>query len=250
MCEVESVSVEDASKYMKSFLLLVELMFFFYAVSPTVEHSAMLARSILLALSFLERAGLRDVKLVVEEDVFRSATAFLSESAEVRPAIQGAGLETLNIITLVGQLGSEFEIPWHILKLWVVPKDGLLLKLDYFSLITLARYCGGRKGYEADVREVEQAIAARLRACSKVDLEESSELTHLLLDALSCPHFSKDFRQKLLKDSVHKLETLKPRPKAEWSGAVQWLESHPWFSDWQDVSLFRSLERRQRTSVY
>jgi hypothetical protein len=60
----------------------------------------------------------------------------------------------------------------------------------------------------------------------------------------------KDFRQKLLKDSVHKLETLKPRPKAEWSGAVQWLESHPWFSDWQDVSLFRSLERRQRTSVY
>lgn len=250
MCEVESVSVEDASKYMKSFLLLVELMFFFYAVSPTVEHSAMLARSILLALSFLERAGLRDVKLVVEEDVFRSATAFLSESAEVRPAIQGAGLETLNIITLVAQLGSEFEIPWHILKLWVVPKDGLLLKLDYFSLITLARYCGGRKGYEADVREVEQAIAARLRACSKVDLEESSELTHLLLDALSCPHFSKDFRQKLLKDSVHKLETLKPRPKAEWSGAVQWLESHPWFSDWQDVSLFRSLERRQRTSVY
>jgi hypothetical protein len=250
MCEVEIVSIEYASKYMKTFMLLVELMFFFYAVSPTVEHSSMLARSILLALSFLERAGLRDVKLVVEEDVFRSATAFLSESAEVRPVKQAAGLETLNIITLVSQLGSEFEIPWHILKLWVVPKDGLLSKLDYFSLITLARYCGGRKGYEEGVREVEQAIAARLRACSKDDLEESSELTHLLLDALSCPHFSKDFRRNLLKDSVYKLEIRKPRPKAELSGAVQWLESHPWFSDWQDVSLFRSLERRQRTSVY
>ena len=251
MCEIESVSVEDASKYKGSILLLVELMFFLYAVSPTVEHSARLAHSILLALAFLERAGLRDVKLVVEEEVFRSATAFLRESAEVRPAMQGgAGLETLNIIILVGQLGAEFEIPWHILKLWVVPKDGLLPKLDYFSLITLARYCGGRKGYEVDVREVEQAIAARLSACSKDDLEESSELTHLLLDALSCPHFSKDFRLELLKDSVQKLVPRKQRANAEWAGAVQWLESHPWFSDWQDVSLFRSLERRQRTSVY
>jgi len=250
MCEVESVSVEDASKYMDSILLLVELMFFLYAVSPTVEHSARLARSILLSLLFLERAGLRDEKLVVEEEVFRLATAFLRESAEVRPAMQSAGLETLNIIILVGQLGTEFEIPWHILTRWVVPKDGLLSKLDYFSLITLARYCGGRKGYEDGVQKVEQAIAARLCACSKEDLKASSELTHLVLDALSCPHFSKVFRQKLLKDTVHKLETRKARANAEWSGAVQWLESHPWFSDWQDVSLFRSLERRQRTSVY
>jgi len=54
----------------------------------------------------------------------------------------------------------------------------------------------------------------------------------------------------LLEDSVDKLETRKAKANAELAGAVQWLESHPWFSDWQDVSLFRSLERRQRTSVY
>ncbi|WP_305798563.1 antiviral reverse transcriptase Drt3b [Synechococcus sp. CCY 9618] len=250
ICQVESVSDGDASKYRRCILLLVELVFFLYAVSPTVDHSTRLASSILLALSFLEYTGLRDVKLAVEEQVFRSATAFLRETAEVRPAMQGAGLETLNVVTLVGQLGAEFEIPWHILKLWVVPKGGLLSKLDYFSLITLARYSGGRKGYEDAVREVEQAIADRVRDCSKVDLEASSEVTHLVLDALSCPHFSKDFRKKLLKDSVEKLGTRKSRANAELTGAVQWLESHPWFSDWQDVSLFRSLERRQRTSVY
>jgi hypothetical protein len=164
--------------------------------------------------------------------------------------MQGAGLETLNVVTLVGQLGAEFEIPWHILKLWVIPKDGQLSKLDYFSLVTLARYCGDRKGYEHAVREVEQAIADRVRACSKVEMEGSSEVTHLVLDALSCPHFSKDFRKTLLKESVHKLGTTKFKTNAEYEMALQWLESHPWFSDWQDVSLFRSLERRQRTSVY
>ena len=250
MCQVESVSLGDASKYRRCILLLVELIFFLYAVSPTVDQSTRLASSILLALSFLESTDLRDVKLAVEEEVFRSATAFLGESAEVRLDMQGAGLETLNVVTLVGQLGAEFEIPWHILKLWVVPKGGQLSKLDYFSLITLARYCGGRKGYEDAVREVEQAIAGRVDECSKVDLEASSEVIHLVLDALSCPHFSKAFRKKLLKDSVNKLGTRKPRVNAELVGAVQWLESHPWFSDWQDVSLFRSLERRQRTSVY
>ena len=250
MCQVDSVSAEDESKYRRCILLLVELVFFLYTVSPTVDQSARLASSVLLALSFLEFVGLRDVKLAVEEEVFRSATAFLRESAEVRPAMQGAGLETLNVVTLVGQLGAEFEIPWYILKLWVVPKGGQLSKLDYFSLITLARYCGGRKVYDDAVREVEKAIADRVRDCSKVDLEASSEVIHLVLDALSCPHFSKEFRKKLLKDCVDKLGTRKPRANAELAGAVQWLESHPWFSDWQDVSLFRSLERRQRTSVY
>lgn len=250
VCQVKSVSADDASKYRQCILLLVELIFFLYAVSPTVDHSTRLASSILLSLSFLESAGLREVKLAVEEEVFRSATAFLRESAAVRPAMQGAGLETLNVVTLVGQLGAEFEIPWHILKLWVVPKDGQLSKLDYFSLVTLARYCGDRKGYEHAVREVEQAIADRVRTCSKVELEGSSEVTHLVLDALSCPHFSKDFRKNLLQESVHKLGTTKLRSNAELVRALQWLESHPWFSDWQDVSLFRSLERRQRTSVY
>ncbi len=250
ICQVESVSTEDAFKYRRCILLLVELVFFLYAVSPTVDHSTRLASSILLALSFLERAGLRDVKLAVEEEVFRSATAFLRESAEVRPAMQGAGLEALNVVTMVGQLGVEFEIPWDILKSWVVPRGGDLSKLDYFSLITLVRYCGGREAYQDALREVEDAVADRVRECSKVDLEASSEVIHLILDALSCPHFSKDFRKKLLKDSVDKLGTRKPRANAELTGAVQWLESHPWFSDWQDVSLFRSLERRQRTSVY
>ena len=100
------------------------------------------------------------------------------------------------------------------------------------------------------MREVEQAIADRVDDCSKVDLEASSEVIHLVLDALSCPHFSKGFRKKLLKDSVNKLGTRMPKANEELAGAVKWLESHPWFSDWQDVSLFRSLERRQRTSVY
>jgi hypothetical protein len=215
-----------------------------------VDHSIRLASSTLLALSFLDSAGLREDKLAVEEEVFRSATAFLRETAAVRPAMQAAGLETLNVVTLVGQLGAEFEIPWHILKLWVVTKDGQLSKLDYFSLVTLARYCGGRKSYEDAVREIEKAIADRVCACSKVEMEASSEVTHLVLDALSCPHFSKDFRKNLLKESVNKLGTSKLRTNAELAGALQWLESHPWFSDWQDVSLFRSLERRQRTSVY
>ena len=250
ICQLDSVSAEDESKYSRCILLLVELIFFLYAVAPTVDHSARLASSILLALSFLECAGLRDAKHAVEEEVFRSATAFLRESTEVRPAMQGAGLETLNVITMVGQLGAEFEIPWHILKLWVVPKGGQLSKLDYFSLITLARYCGGRRVCEDALGEVEQAIADRVGECSKVDLEASSEVIHLVLDALSCPHFSKKFRMNLLKDSVIKLGTKKPRANAELAGAVQWLESHPWFSDWQDVSLFRSLERRQRTIVY
>jgi hypothetical protein len=250
ICQVESVSVEDASKYKRCILLLVELVFFLYSVSPTVEHSTRLASSILLALSFLERANLRDAKLAVEEEVFRSATAFLRESAELRPPMQGAGLEKLNVVTLVGQLGADFEIPWHILKSWVVPNGGHLSKIDYFSLITLARYCGGRKGYEDAVGEVEQAIADRVSDCSTDDLEASSEVIHLVLDALSCPHFSKDFRMKLLEESVKKLKTRKQKSNAELAGAVQWLESHPWFSDWQDVSLFRSLERRQRTWVY
>jgi hypothetical protein len=81
-------------------------------------------------------------------------------------------------------------------------------------------------------------------------MEASSEIIHLTLDALSCPHFSMDFRGKLLKAIVAKLETRRPKANAEVVGAVQWLQSHPWFSDWQDVSLFRSLERRQRTNVY
>jgi hypothetical protein len=250
MCQVEHVSVDDESKYRRCILLLVEVVFFLYAVSPSVDHSARLASSFLLSLSFLGRVDLWNVRHAVEEEVFRSATAFLRESWEVRPAMQGAGLETLNVVTLIGQLGTEFEIPWHILKLWVVPKGCKLSKLDYFSLVTLARYCGNRKGYEAAVCEVEQAISERVRNCSKTDMEASSEIIHLTLDALSCPHFSMDFRGKLLKAIVAKLETRRPKANAEVVGAVQWLQSHPWFSDWQDVSLFRSLERRQRTNVY
>jgi hypothetical protein len=250
MCQVERVSVDDESKYRRCILLLVEVVFFLYAVSPSVDNSARLASSFLLSLSFLERVDLSNVRHAVEEEVFRSATAFLRESWEVRPAMQGAGLETLNVVTLIGQLGPEFEIPWHILKVWVVPKGGKLSKLDYFSLVTLARYCGNRKGYEAAVREVEQAINERVHNCSKTDMEASSETIHLTLDALSCPHFSMDFREQLLKATVAKLETRKPGANAEVVRAVQWLQSHPWFSDWQDVSLFRSLERRQRTNVY
>ena len=248
--EADAKEVAQPKQYARAAQLVLELLYFLYSVSPSVGHSVRLANASLLSLSFFRASELVSETPQIEETVYKGCAGFLQESTKLRSRKSIAGLEELNIVTILGQLGSDYEIPWRILRGWIISADRPLCDLDYFALAVLLQYTRGRPDYSDARSEIGQAVIDKVSNADADTIENSSEYALLLLDFLSCPILEDSFRKKLLKIAVKKLRIRKPKSNKEVSEAVEWMESRDWFSDWDDVHLYRSLQRSNRTGFY
>ena len=94
------------------------------------------------------------------------------------------------------------------------------------------------------------AVVDKVDSASSDAIKNSAEYALLLLEVLSCQWLEPSTRPNLLKTAARKLGVRKPKSSKEVSEAVDWFGSRDWFSDWDDVFLFRSLQRSNRTGFY
>lgn len=213
--------------------MLLELAFHCLKAAPTASGSADVCESVLLYREWLERNG-RD-RSQGDRRVFLWSCALLDSLACDKV---GLGVEGLNIIAVLAELGDDNRLGWGRLYDWFDADS-----LSYFEVVTLLRYAG-LQGLPDD-RRIQDAIEGVFTRRKAVvgDIRKDSEAVHLIFDLVSCPYIDRDWLKGVLKE-VASLSSEDAKEVCDRGLGFRW------FMGWEPGALAPSLRRRRRRAVY
>lgn len=241
---VIKVDPEVSQNYLSALSVLMELMFFFYTVNPTVASSYSISRAMVISSRFIKEslpdefkafAG-RSQQLV--NDFIRSSSHMKRSSARSKVPI-----EVLNILIASFELGADNSVTERRLLENVIDVE----HLEYFSIVSCLYYIKDRSDFSTLRSKIEQKIENILADCSNV--RRSTHDSYLALDALSCPYLSIRLRRKILSD-IRKVYSLPIRDNRGLDADLQEHEESPWFVQWTSLDLINMIRKKELSAVY
>jgi hypothetical protein len=251
----EELDPARADDYREVFLLILELMFFFYSVQPSVASSLRIANASLLTLRSLREPAFKDSVGDVEQFIFESCCAILNSpvrAEEQAASPEGAAIERLNIVSILSQLPNHV-VPWDVLCGWMSGTGKNLANLGYFQLIVCLHYVYAKRDdatYTGALSQLEQVIKDQMMGATREEMMEETRFACLTLDVLSCPFLSESVRRAALRKACSNAGVAAPASNSDVDDVLKIFERSPWFVKWDEVELFSSLERKRRTTVY
>ncbi len=233
-----------AEKYVSIFVVLLEIMFFFYTVHATVAASFTLSKAIIKTSDFLRRVAPERLPYLGEKAAAWT-TRLLQDPqiARIYEHHDAVPIEILNILIALKEVDQSGALePESIEK--ILPN---LQSADYFSTISVLYYMGANSKYD---RIRDRIMKGAIRRLEKEDgVKKSSEMMHLALDLASCPYIPLPERGKVLR--ILRGEFQLP---AMSSAALQSLssefEGEPWFVRWTGVDLLALIVKKELSAVY
>ena len=223
--------------------ILMEIMFFFYSVHPTIPASNKLSKTIIIVDEFIKNKlphYLPFIRTEVMENINQ-----LSLDRTKKDRREGyISIERLNILLATSEFGANYLVPSKYF-------DTLLRStgtLSYFNIVSLLYYFKDHNDYTHLVKELENIIIIKFK--NGLNLQKSSENAHLILDLLSCPYVSLDFRMNLLKRFDYEYLQVSSRSNEELEHDIGLLSQTYWFVKWENLDLLNQLERKELKSVY
>lgn len=236
-------------QYRQLFVLLLDIGFYFFTLHPTVASSLRLSLAIVRVGQHLSKhdeegfeiakeATLRWTALLAKSPAFSS----LYEKRAVIP------IEFLNVLLSLREFSGDASLQADLLE-----KAGLKDNDNsYFQLIVRLFIFGDQPGFEH--RRDLAFEDAKERILSAKQFFKESELVHLLLDILACPHIERSKRAKLVRE-------IWPTLKAQHSAIgginiasslelVDEIQAQHWFVRWQDIDLLNMIEKKELSAVY
>ncbi|QTO00445.1 RNA-directed DNA polymerase [Brucella sp. 458] len=234
----------DPVLYPSLMIRLMEAVFFFYTVSPTVPSSYNVSRAVILLWRFLSEKMPEEmlsasgqlqrwVGQLIRQHTF---SGHLSRHKKVP-------VEFLNIILAASDVQGANHLDEMVLRKSIFSAD----REDYFSLVCMLYYIKNDANYASLRMETEQCILRLLDGCSKVT--KCSHDAHLTLDAICCPYLSSDARKKILADfraAVGQPARTDPELEAD----ILEMENKPWFVQWEKVDILRMVTKKELSAVY
>lgn len=234
----------DPSLYPPLLLKLMEAIFFFYTVSPTVASSFSVSRGMIVLWRFLGDK-LPDEMLSASGQIQRWVSQLMRQPAfqEHLNKQEKIPVEFLNIILAASDIQGLDHFDPEILKRTVFAPE----KEDYFSLVSCLFYIKDNPAY-ADLRtHAEACILKVLGGCARI--RNHAHDAHLALDAICCPYLSIASRTKILADLRRELH--QPiRTQSQLENDIAEMEAMPWFVQWEKVDLLRMVTKKELSAVY
>ncbi|MFG0268798.1 antiviral reverse transcriptase Drt3b [Pseudomonas sp. zjy_14] len=237
--------IEKRPELEKSFSKAIEsllwFVFFVYAVSPKVNTTIKLCRISQRILSFYanDSIGL-SYGALISQVIYERCRSIIDKYSDGK----GARIEVMYLLVLMGQLGKNYRVSENLLArcfdfeeidgVYVLKND-----LDYFSIITLFFYIGNKVRYSR-IRVALESCVLRRFAEGKDALVGSSEMTHLALDLLVCPHVSRETKHKILGYYGMTGSDI---------SRVLWYNDY-WFTKWADFDFSKELDAKVSQEVY
>ncbi len=231
------------------FLILIELIFHFYTISPSQSGSVKICIITDLAGKYFDQKidesanEVRSLIYTLSNDFFESS-GFKKLSKDNSDF---ALLEALNILVALKLLGRQFLVSRAVLEKIVNIAENR--KMSYFEITSLLFYIGDdiEHSYGSIKKRVLKDVDHILADLS--DIRYSAEKIYLLLDVLTCPFIEDEKRRtyvnKLLAtingaspDDLHVLEVQKNFAK------------YRWFTSWNRTELLASLEKKALLKSY
>lgn len=234
--------IED--DYINAIIMLLELSFFFYMMSPTVASSLSISKSIILAAKLFKATYPQRLPFLQERIV--RWTGQLIRDPRLRTITQNSDaipIEILNILIAMHDIAADHSFSEKIFRDIFRDIDGL----KYFSLVSCLFIIRDNSKFDRLRSEIYGCI--RKRISSSRGLAISSHDVHLLMDIISCPYLLLADRVELYKDATTALKIGKVT-NAEAEKSVQDCEKSPWFVSWNGIELLNLIVKKELSAVY
>lgn len=241
---VKSIDQEFQVKYKKALLVLLDVLFFLYQVSPSVQSSYKFCTSIILIVRFSKKY-LIDISTDIEHRIFELTSELIDEMHDSvnSPVPSRVMLEKINVVLSISELDSSYALRCEQLEELFLA-DPII---DYFTIVSGLYYVGGDNSYNDITQGLLKSASEKLSDMS--DLLTSSEKTYLLLDLLSCPYVPNLKKQKWIERAFTAFEESQPTStelNLFLSASLDFQSS----TNWKDLDLLNSLERKELNSTY
>lgn len=156
-------------------------------------------------------------------------------------------VETLYLLIALGQLGKEYWLEPNVLcqhfNIDNSEDKPLSTKgeLNYFAITVLLFYMKNKKRYIKINDFLKSHIFAKFEKLTVKSLEQSTELTLLLFDCLTCPYLDLPFKRKLL--SLYEISDKDMQLKIITNRTY-------WFTKWTNFDFGRELDSKHSQEVY
>lgn len=249
LIDQETIQItEDMERNFKEcFIALLEVIFYFYKVSPTVNSSYTLAKSILLSCGFFEEK-LANYESELKNLIFQNAIQIFSDDSihDISNRENYLSLEKINLLLSIGNLGTDYLIDEsNIIKIFDL--NGITEKHTYLHLISCLYYTKDHSKYKKINAKINQICLDKFYDFGKIHTK--SDLAHLFFDLLSCPYINHNIKKNLI-NSFYTFSSKKKLIGAQLTALINFMEKNPWFVNWESINLLNMLERKELMKAY
>lgn len=234
----------DLDDDIDSYMLLIETMYFFYTVNPTVRSSLSVARAVIIAARWVREHRMERSPHLTENVVRWTLDLARSIQRDSRhQTLAAVPIEVLNIIIPMHEVADGESLVDTLIE--EVCKD--LNIFGYFEIVTFIFLCKSsirhRSLLELLFKRGQDIVADGLGP--RID----SQSAHLCLDLLACPYISLERRSTWF-NTLRGRCGLPAILRADAQEAVTAIEDHPWFIRWREIDLLAMLRKKELSDVY
>lgn len=246
--------------YLDCFEILVELLFFLFSVAPSVGSSYKLSTSIILICRFAKK-HLTKYSNTILHFIYTLSTQLLSEQSRKDQVdnIDGfVNLEYMNLMLALRELGNEFLIPPKTIEnLFFIQRNSknkngeTYLNLSYFTIISCLFYIKDDLQYSEIKNKILASVKEKLKDLS--DIKIDSEKAYLFIDVIHCPYIPKSFKKCLIDKFYESLGIISDDKKPSNKTLEEFIKASDndfWHTNWKEIDLLNSLEKKELTRVY
>lgn len=201
----------EADNYRNATIVLIDILYFLYEVSPSVGSSYKFCTSIIILIRFT-KSRLNQHYPTIAQRIYELTEFMLGgQNLRMDSAIQGfLPLEVLNVLLSARELGNDFLMPESTVSRFFCNGP----RQSYFSIVSCLYYIQDDPRY-ANLRDKIIKEATALLGDLK-DVRSNSEKAYLLLDLLSCRFIAEKTKRAWLRDACKALGITAPsNPQAE-----------------------------------
>ncbi len=232
------------SSFLSNIEIMLELMFFYYKVHPTISASNKIAKIIISLVEFLEKNPTLKMYVSSIKNLITSTIRKFTFDQNKNGKRQGyLSIERLNIILSTSEFGTCFRLPIDYFSELIESVENI----NYFEIISLLYYFKNHSEYTLLKNRLIELSFLKLSSYELV--KNDSELVHLLLDISFCPYVP---HQQRLKAFALIYEGITPHPPTEeelltYINAVKGVY---WFTNWNNLNIKQLIERNELKSQY
>ncbi|MFZ5958490.1 antiviral reverse transcriptase Drt3b [Pseudomonas knackmussii] len=224
-------------------LVLLDLAFFFYSVSPSISASNKLAKTIIIIDKHFEDKYPKQLDFI-RTSIMVSVNELKFDRHKNDDRNGFISLERLNIILATSSFGKNHLIPPK--KFDYLAKD--IKNITYFDIVSLLYYFKDHTEYSSPREELIKIAKQRLE--ENFELHKSSESAHIFLDIVTCPYISTQLKAELLEKYLIKYEPDWGLSEPEITRHLNDLNNCYWFVKWSSLDLISLLERKELHTTY
>ncbi|OZI16229.1 antiviral reverse transcriptase Drt3b [Bordetella genomosp. 7] len=243
--ELDNCDADLQNDYFTAIEVLVDILFFLYSVAPSVGASYKLSTSLILVCRFSKKY-LPIHSSTIFHYIYTLAARLLLEQCGKPHAESVDGfvnLEYLNVALAIRELGDHHLLPPRVLDELFI-KDR---KLSYFTIISCLFYIRNNEQYKSIKKKIIRSARSKLKNMS--DILVNSEKAYLFLDLLSCPFIPEQNKSQWLTTFYSTFGKTFPNA-AEVREFLGVSGGRSWHTDWQDIDLLNSLEKKELKRAY